>query len=176
MLFRSGWEGKLIPKEIIVSEYFKEEKSYIDKLNSDLTDLENELNEIIEETTSNETEEITALSEIVQDGKMKKKDVISKIDEIKEHIHTPLIDGLNSLLNLFPMKKKEYVEYVNEHENLMAAYTEKGTITKTSIKKAIEKAISEAMPPEGYENDYVDLKHVLDIIQKMDAIRLSPEE
>ena len=42
-----------------------------------------------------------------------------------ENVHTPLIDGLVTLLNLLPsMKKKEYTQYIDKHTELKVAYTE----------------------------------------------------
>lgn len=53
------------------------------------------------------------------------------------HVHTPLIDGLVKLQGMLPMKKKEYVDYISNNIILEVAYTEKGTVTKTSVAYAL---------------------------------------
>lgn len=51
----TGWEGKLIPKTIIIDVYFANEKSEIEKLDSKISTAQSEFDEFVEEN-SNEDE------------------------------------------------------------------------------------------------------------------------
>lgn len=141
----AGWEGKLIPKEIVISELFPEEKKAIDDLMDIVAETDSRLMAMIEESA-----EDSALSELAEGGKVKSKDIQEKIDKIMENVHTPLIDSLVTLLNLLPsMKKKEYTQYIDKHAELKVAYTDKGTVTKASINNALsvrEDRISDVIP------------------------------
>lgn len=149
----AGWEGKLIPKATLISALFSEEKQEIDDLRAVAAEIDARLMSLVEES-----EEDSILSEIAESGKVKSKDTQEKMDEIMCHIHTPLIDGLLALQQLLPMKKKEYVAYINKNPILEVAYTEKGTVTKTSVACAIAAARTEALVPEVYADDYAELK------------------
>ena len=71
-----------------------------------------------------ESAEDSTLSEVSEGGKVKSKDIQEKMDEIMSHVHTPLIDGLVKLQGKLPMKKKEYVAYINDNIILEAvSYT-----------------------------------------------------
>lgn len=167
-----GWEGKLIPKAIIISELFPEEKKAIDDLVEFVTETDSRLMALIEESAEDST-----LSEIAEGGKVKSKDVQEKMEEIMSRVHTPLIDGLLELQRLLPsMKKKDYTIYINEHTILEIAYTEKGTVTKASIAYALSMARAEVTVPEAYADDYAELKEAYTLARKSEeTIRLIKE-
>ena len=157
-----GWEGKLIPKEIIISELFPEEKKAIDDLMDIVAETDAQLMAMIEESS-----EDSALSEVAEGGKVKSKDIQEKMDKIMSNVHTPLIDCLAELQTLLPsMKKKEYTQYINVHAELKIAYTDKGTVTKGSIANALAIARAEAPVPAAYTDDYAELKKALELAQK----------
>ena len=157
-----GWEGKLIPKAIIISELFPEEKKAIDDLVEFVAETDSRLMSLIEESAEDST-----LSEVAEGGKVKSKDVQEKMDAIMGSVHTPLIDGLLELQKLLPsMKKKDYTVYINDHTILEVAYTEKGTVTKASIAYALAMARAEAPVPEAYADDYAELKEAYELARK----------
>lgn len=157
-----GWEGKLIPKEIVISELFPEEKKAIDDLMDIVAETDSRLMAMIEESA-----EDSALSELAEGGKVKSKDIQEKIDKIMENVHTPLIDSLVTLLNLLPsMKKKEYTQYIDKHTELKVAYADKGTVTKASINNALSAARAEAPVPAAYADDYEELKKAFELAQR----------
>ena len=158
----AGWEGKLIPKKIVISELFPEEKKAIDDLMDIVAETDSRLMAMIEKSA-----EDSALSELAEGGKVKSKDIQEKIDKIMENVHTPLIDSLVTLLNLLPsMKKKEYTQYIDKHAELEVAYTDKGTVTKTSINNALSAARAEAPAPAAYADDYEELKKAFELAQR----------
>lgn len=157
-----GWEGKLIPKEIIISELFPEEKKAIDDLMDIVAETDAQLMAMIEESS-----EDSVLSEVAEGGKVKSKDIQEKMDKIMSNVHTSLIDGLAELQTLLPsMKKKEYTQYINVHAELKIAYTDKGTVTKGSIANALAIVRAEAPVPAAYTDDYAELKKALELAQK----------
>ena len=157
-----GWEGKLIPKAIIISELFPEEKKAIDDLVEFVAETDSRLMALIEESA-----EDSALSEVAEGGKVKSKDVQDKMDAIMSHVHTPLIDGLLELQKLLPsMKKKDYTLYINAHTMLEVAYTDKGTVTKASVAYALAIARAEAPVPEVYADDYAELREAYELARK----------
>lgn len=149
----AGWEGKLIPKALIISELFPEEKKAMDDLVGFVVETNSRLMFLVEESA-----EDSVLSDVAEGGKVKSKDIQEKMDEIMSHVHTPLIDGLVKLQGMLPMKKKEYVDYISNNIILEVAYTEKGTVTKTSVAYALAMARAEAPAPEAYADDYAELK------------------
>lgn len=156
-----GWEGKLISKAIITSELFPEEKKAIDGLIEFVAETDSRLMTLIEESA-----EDSMLSEIAEGGKVKSKDIIDKMDGVMAHVHTPLIDGLLELQSLLPMKKSEYVDYINGNTILEVAYTDKGVVTKSSVAYALAMARAEAPVPEAYADDYAELKQAYELIRK----------
>lgn len=157
----AGWEGKLIPKALIISDLFPEEKKAMDDLMEFVAETDSRLMSLIEESA-----EDSILSDVAEGGKVKSKDIQEKMDEIMSHVHTPLIDGLVKLQSMLPMKKKEYVAYINENTILEVAYTEKGTVTKASVAYALAMARSEADAPEAYAEDYAELKVAYELAKK----------
>lgn len=156
-----GWEGKLIPKKLIISALFSEEKRAMDDLMEFVAETDSRLMSLIEESAEN-----SAFSEVIEGGKVKSKEIRKKMNEIMSHVHTPLIDGLVKLQNMLPMKKKEYVEYINNNIILEVAYTDKRTVTKTSVAYALEIARSEAPVPDVYADDYKELKAAFKLAKK----------
>lgn len=156
-----GWEGKLIPKKLIISALFSEEKRAMDDLMEFVAETDSRLMSLIEESVEN-----SAFSEVIEGGKVKSKEIRKKMNEIMSHVHTPLIDGLVKLQNMLPMKKKEYVEYINNNIILEVAYTDKRTVTKTSVAYALGIARSEAPVPDVYADDYKELKAAFKLAKK----------
>lgn len=157
----AGWEGKLIPKALIISELFPEEKKAIDDLMEFVAETDSRLMSLIEESDEDST-----LSDVAEGGKVKSKDIQEKMDDIMSHVHTPLIDGLIRLQSMLPMKKKEYVDYISHNIILEVAYTDKGTVTKASVAYALAMARAEAPVPEAYEDDYAELKEAFELAKK----------
>ena len=156
-----GWEGKLIPKKLIISALFSEEKRAMDDLMEFVAETDSRLMSLIEESAEN-----SAFSEVIEGGKVKSKEIRKKMNEIMSHVHTPLIDGLVKLQNMLPMKNKEYVEYINNNIILEVAYTDKRTVTKTSVAYALGIARSEAPVPDVYADDYKELKAAFKLAKK----------
>lgn len=159
-----GWEGKLIPKSIVIDVLFHEEKVAIENAENVVAETELKLLELFEDTG-----EDSVLSQISEDGKVKAKDIENEIAIIKSNIRTNETDALEKLLELLPdMKKKDYVAYIDKHPLCRGAYTEKGTITKSSILNRIAMVRSTMPVPAQYAQDYKELKSALELTHKAD--------
>ena len=157
-----GWDGKLIPKSIIEKIYFSDERKKIDEAQAVVDETQSILDEIIEEA-----DDTSIISDVSEDGKIKLKDVREKMVEIYLNITSDEIKALEKLSSSFPMKKAEYVEYINDNPLCKSAYTEKGTVTKSSIKQAIMSARLKCEVPDLYKEDLNELKTVEDLIVKI---------
>lgn len=152
-----GWEGKLIPKELIKKVLFPEETKAIDDAMGVVATTDAELAALIEES-----EEGSVLTEIADGGRVRSKAVSDKMYEIKKDVRTPLIDALLKFQESFAgMKKKDYTLFISKNAILECTYTEKGTVTRTSIAYALELARQQAPVPHGYEDDYAELEKAL---------------
>lgn len=159
-----GWEGRLIPKNLIVDYFFSEERDAIEAAEDVIAQTESELNDLIE--NSNED---SLLSEVVSDdGKIKKKELEEKIDTIRSEISTPTIEALQKMLKKWDTisKKKEYTAYIDKNPLCAEARTEKGTISKSSILLAIKILQMREPVPEAYEDDFGDLETASELMSK----------
>ena len=157
-----GWEGKLIPKAIIEKVYFAEERRKIDDAQAVVDETQSILDEIIESA-----EEGTAIFDISEDGKIKIKDVKDKIIEIYLSVTSDEIVALSELEKRMPLKKAEYTSYIDANPLCKSAYTDKGTVTKASIKQAIIDARMKCEIPEMYKEDLSALKEVEELLVKI---------
>ena len=157
-----GWEGKLIPKDLIISEMLKSDKKIIDDLLVSVEYSKSLLVTLIEEAPKD-----SELEKIADDENVKINDIQSKLDEIKSRIHTPLIDNLLSFRDDFvknKYKKKEYSEIIAKNHYLTSVYNDKGSVTKTSISEAIKNAYADEEVPEADADDYALLIQAQDLV------------
>lgn len=66
---QEGWISSIIPSELIVKQLYKEEASYIEKLKQEVTDIETELDELIESAKVEGSEEYEVLHECLTKNK-----------------------------------------------------------------------------------------------------------
>lgn len=74
-----GFDGLLIPKELVINEFFLKEKNNIEEINNQIQKLEEEIEEMI-----NDAEEDSSLYDIIVDGKIKETDLKAKIKELEK--------------------------------------------------------------------------------------------
>jgi len=160
-----GWEGRLIPKDLVISEFFPEEKQAIEELTELAAETDSRLTEMIEESEAD-----SILTDISYGGRVRSKDIRDKMAEIKRSVHTPLIDALVEFQNVFSTikKKADYKDYIGEHILCEAAYADNGTVTRTSIAYALELARLEAPVPEAYEEDYKELEAAFTLAERLE--------
>lgn len=159
-----SWDGKLIPKSIIIDTYFAEEAKAIEAAEVIVADTQAQIDELLEGA-----EDGSAIAELMDDkGKIAAKALKASIDEIRSKIHSEEIDALLALLNLLPMKKKDMDSYLAKHPICASAKNDKGNVNASSVKTRIA-VLRETTPvPEMYAEDYEQLISLYALIVKND--------
>ena len=159
-----SWDGKLIPKSIIIDTYFAEEAKAIEAAEVIVADTQAQIDELLEGA-----EDGSAIAELMDDkGKIAAKALKAAIDEIRSKIHSEEIDALLALLNLLPMKKKDMDSYLAKHPICASAKNDKGNVNASSVKARIA-ILRETTPvPEMYAEDYEQLMSLYTLMAKND--------
>ena len=159
-----SWDGKLIPKSIIIDTYFAEEAKAIEAAEVIVADTQAQIDELVEGA-----EDGSAIAELMDDkGKVAAKALKAAIDEIRSKIHSEEIDALLALLNLLPMKKKDMDSYLAKHPICVSAKNDKGNVNASSVKARIA-VLRETTPvPEMYAEDYEQLMSLYTLMAKND--------
>lgn len=159
-----SWDGKLIPKSIIIDTYFAEEAKAIEAAEVIVADTQAQIDELLESA-----EDSSAIAELMDDkGKIAAKALKAAIDEIRSKIHSDEIDALLALLNLLPMKKKDVDSYLAKHPICASAKNDKGNVNASSVKARIA-ILRETTPvPEMFAEDYEQLMSLFTLMAKND--------
>lgn len=123
-----GWEGRLIPKNIIIDAFFREKKNAIEDVENIIAETEYKLSELIENADAE-----SALSDVADGGKVKAKDLHAKIEELTQHVVTEETIELQNLYDMFPTTKKRLLAYVEKFPLCKKVLNEKGNVTKKAI-------------------------------------------
>ncbi len=160
-----GWDGKLIPKHIIINVFFNKEKNAIEEVQAMADETQSRLEELLENANESST-----LAEISENGKVKFKDINNKIDEILSYVVDDEIMALTKMLELLPTikSKKQYTEYIKQNPLCAKAYSDKGAVTKASIVERINTVRSNLGVSERYSEDYTELNYAKRLITDID--------
>lgn len=159
-----SWDGKLIPKRMIIDTYFAEEAKAIDDAEGIIADTQAQIDELLESA-----EEDSALAELMDEkGKVPVKALKAAIDEIRSKVPSEEIRALTTLFNALPMKKKDMDEYLEVHPLCALARNDKGNVTTKSIKVRIAELRAASPIPEMYAEDYEQLMSLYTLIIKND--------
>lgn len=143
-----SWDGKLIPKELVIDTFFVEEKQAIQKEEEKAAIAENQLNELIKNA-----EEDAALLKVTINGKVKVSDLEDKITELTKTIENDETRELEALLNDIPKGKRKVQDYVKLHPLCAKVITENGTITKSSIQERLIRVRTIEAIPDSLADD-----------------------
>lgn len=159
-----SWDGKLIPKSIIIDTYFAEEAKAIDAAEVIVADTQAQIDELLEGA-----EEGSAIAEVLENETMSfAKALKAAIDNIRSKVHSEEIDALLALLSLLPMKKKDMDSYLAKHPICASAKNDKGNVNASSVKARIA-VLRETTPvPEMYAEDYAQLMTLYTLMAKND--------
>lgn len=158
----TGWEGRLIPKAIVIDAFFREEKNAIEEAENVVTETESLLSDLIESA-----DEESALADVAENGKVKAKDLEAKIEELTQHVETEETIELELLMDQLPMQKKRLQAYLVGHPLCESAVTEKGTVTKSSIMLRLFIIRTVESVPENLQDDVNQLRQALDLCGKV---------
>ena len=149
----TGWDGKLVPKALIIEMFFSAKQKAIDDIETIIAATQAELDEIIENA-----EDGSAVNDVLTDkGKLNKTTLKAQIEEIRTSIVTEEITALLALLDSALPKKKEVELFVRANPLCKNAVSDNGTITAASIKKRISEIRATADVPELHADDYAAL-------------------
>ncbi len=159
-----SWDGKLIPKSVIIDTYFAEEAKAIDAAEVIVADTQAQIDELLEGA-----EEGSAIAEVLENETMSfAKALKAAIDNIRSKVHSEEIDALITLQNLLPMKKKDMDSYLAKHPICASAKNDKGNVNASSVKSRIA-ILRETTPvPEMYAEDYAQLMTLYTLMAKND--------
>ena len=154
----TGWEGRLIPKAIVIDTFFREEKNAIEEAENVVAETESQLSDLIESA-----DEESALADVAENGKVKTKDLEAKIEELTQYVETEETIELELLMDQLPMQKKRLQEYLVGHPRCKSALTDKGTVNKSSIMLRLLVIRTEENIPESLQDDVNQLKAALEL-------------
>ena len=158
----TGWEGRLIPKAIVIDTFFREEKNAIEEAENVVAETESLLSDLVESA-----DEESALADVAENGKVKAKDLEAKIEELTQHVETEETIELELLMDQLPMQKKRLQAYLVGHPLCESAVTEKGTVTKSSIMLRLFIIRTVESVPESLQDDVNQLRQALDLCGKV---------
>ncbi|MCD6449249.1 MAG: type I restriction endonuclease subunit M, partial [Thermotogaceae bacterium] len=132
-----GWTCDILPKEIVIKEFFNQEKEEIDELEARIEDLESQMKDLEDEHSGEEG----ILEEVKNEkGNITKKDLQTKINELR----------------WTPNEFKEELEVLEKYLQLMDE--------QTKIKKKIkqkEKELDEKLLRKYYDLTEEDVKRLI---------------
>lgn len=154
----------MLPKSIVVDAFFREEKNAIEEAESIIDETEVRLSDLIESA-----DEESALADVVENGKVKAKDIEAKIVELTSTIETEETIELEVIrMDLqFVNTKKRLEAYLVGHPLCKSAVNENGKITKSSIDYRLRIIRTEECIPESLQDDVNQLKAALDLCGKV---------
>ena len=160
----TGWEGRLIPKNIVIDAFFREEKNAIEEAENVATETESQLLDLIESA-----DEESALADVAENGKVKVKDIEAKIADLTQHVETEETIELEVILmDLHLVNTKKRLEaYLVGHPLCKSAVNENGKITKSSIEYRLSVIRTEESVPEDLQDDVNQLKMALELSNKI---------
>lgn len=158
----TGWEGRLIPKSIMIDVFFRDEKNAIEEIENIVAETESQLSDLIESA-----DEESALADVAENGKAKAKDIEAKIEELTQHVETEETIELERLMNRLPMQKKRLQAYLAGHPLCKNAVTGKGTVNKSSIMLRLLVIRTEESVPVTLQDDVSQLKAAHELTGKI---------
>ncbi len=102
-----GWEGRLIPKDIVIDAFYRDKKNAIEDVENIIAETESQLSDLIDNADAE-----SALSDVSDGGKVKSKDLQVKIEELTQHVVTEETIELQNLYDMLPTTKKRLLAYV----------------------------------------------------------------
>ncbi len=159
-----NWDGKLIPKQIIIDTYFFEEAKAISAAEDIVVDTRARIDEMIENA-----EEGSAIYDLADEkGKISFKELKTAIHDIRKKTQSAEINELVALLNALPMKKKDLEGYLLSHPLCASVQTDKGNINTVSVKERLSYLRKITPVPEIYVEDYTQLMTLFTLMNKFE--------
>lgn len=143
---------------------FRKERNAIEEAESIVAETESQLSDLIESA-----DEESALADVVENGKVKARDIEAKIVELTSTIETEEtieLEVIRTDLQLVNTKKRMEA-YLVGHPLCKSAVNENGKITKSSIEYRLRIIRTEECVPESLQDDVNQLKEALNLCGKI---------
>lgn len=150
-----SFEGALIPREIIETEYFAKELDEINKLMEKAGELEAELDEMREDESGDDGLLKDVLNE-KGDG-IPKANLNKRLKELDGKKTSAVLDAMNKLVMLFDDGKTDEMAQILAEMPELEDYdlrNKGGAFGKTKLKSALKAAAETAVVPEIYREEY----------------------
>lgn len=157
-----GWEGRLIPKDIVIDAFYRDKKNAIEDIENIIAETESQLSDLIDNADAE-----SALSDVADGGKVKSKDLQVKIEELTQHVVTEETIELQNLYDMLPTTKKRLLAYVERFPLCKKVLNEKGNVTKKAILDRLIIIRTVESVPEGLKDDMEQLKAALELTDKI---------
>ncbi|MGX7092203.1 N-6 DNA methylase [Hutsoniella sourekii] len=164
-----SFDGLLIPRAVIENEYFKNELEVIEMMNLEIAELDEAMNEVIEENSTDEG----LLDEALNDkgDSVTKTNLNKRLKELEEKKVSKDVDDLTKMLEIFDAKEQEAMEGIFDSSSNLKNYelrNANGKFGKGKINTAIKLAQVEAQIPENYKDEYELLISYKDMMDRKD--------
>ena len=149
-----SFDGVLIPRSIIETEYFADELAALQALNDRREQVASEMEEMREEESGDEGLLKDVLSE---SGDLPKGNLTKRIKELENRKTSPEMTALQKVVELFESGATEAAESVIRETPSVEDYSirnKNGTLAKGKLKSALKEASANAVMPEIYRDEY----------------------
>ena len=149
-----SFDGVLIPRSIIETEYFADELAALQALNDRREQVASEMEEMREEESGDEGLLKDVLSE---SGDLPKGNLTKRIKELENRKTSPEMTALQKVVELFESGVTEAAESVIRETPSVEDYSirnKNGTLAKGKLKSALKEASANAVMPEIYRDEY----------------------
>lgn len=150
-----SFDGTLIPRSIIETEYFAKELAELNSLAEKSALLESELDEMREEESGEDGLLVNVLNE-KGDG-IPKTNLTKKIKELENKKTSPVVSDLEKLITLFANNNISAMDSIITANTELLSYELKnknGTFGKKKLTDALKLAIAQATVPGIYADEY----------------------
>lgn len=165
-----SFDGSLIPRSIIESEYFFDKLEAIQAFADKRDQLDSELAEMREE----ESGEDGMLNEVLTEGgDLPKANLLKRLKELEAQRTSPEMDVLTDLMNSFGTANAAAMEQIVKAMPAAEQYgiqNKNGTLAKTKLKVALKAATDAAVLSESHRNEYDALTSYLKKLDEQDAL------
>lgn len=164
-----SFDGLLIPRTIIEKEYFQEKLDKIDNINLEISDLDEEMNDIFEENSGDDGLLVEALSE--DKNTITKASLNNRLKELETKKISKDIDSLTKMLEIFDANEQGQIEEIFKVSHSLTHYdlrNSNGKFGKGKINTSLKLAQESAIIPEVYKEEYELLIRYKDLMDKKD--------
>lgn len=165
-----SFDGALIPRTIIESEYFADELAAL----QELTDHREQIGSELEEMREEESGEDGLLRDVLSEsGELPKGNLTKRIKLLDEKKTSTEMTALQQIVELFECDASDDAEKVIRENPSVENYgirNKNGTLAKSKLKAALKAAAADAVLPEIYRDEYDALMAYQGKLDEYDAL------